>query len=95
MARSDDSTTFHTTAEWRASGHDAAAGHLTYPAESRENADGLCERLRDELPDVGANEYCMTLEFIRLDYDVETAARKIFEAPELDDFLGTRLFEGR
>ncbi len=46
-------------------------------------------------PDVGDDEYCVTLEFIRLEYDVEKAARKIFDAPELDDFLGARLFEGR
>lgn len=45
-------------------------------------------------PDVG-DEYCVTLEFIRIEYDVEKAARKIFDAPELDDFLGARLFEGR
>ena len=46
-------------------------------------------------PDVGDGEPCLTLEFIRLEYDVERAARKILETPELDDFLGTRLFEGR
>ena len=48
-----------------------------------------------ELPEVDEDEYCTTLEFIRLEYDVEKAARKIFDTPELDDFLGTRLFEGR
>ncbi|MCH9002010.1 MAG: metallophosphoesterase family protein [Planctomycetes bacterium] len=48
-----------------------------------------------EPPEVGENEYCTTVEFIRLEYDVEKAARKIFDTPELDDFLGTRLFEGR
>jgi len=48
-----------------------------------------------EPPEVDENEYCTTLEFIRLEYDVEKAARKIFDTPELDDFLGTRLFEGR
>ncbi len=46
-------------------------------------------------PGVDENGYCTTLEFIRLEYDVEQSARKIFDAPELDDFLGTRLFEGR
>jgi predicted phosphodiesterase len=46
-------------------------------------------------PDVGEGEYCVTLEFIRLEYDIEKAARKIYDVPELDDFLGTRLFEGR
>ncbi len=48
-----------------------------------------------ELPEVDEDEYCTTLEFIRLEYDIEKAARKIFDTPELDDFLGTRLFEGR
>jgi len=46
-------------------------------------------------PEVGEGEYCVTLEFIRLEYDIEKAARKIYDVPELDDFLGTRLFEGR
>jgi len=46
-------------------------------------------------PAVGNGEYCVTFEFVRLDYDIERAARRIFETPELDDFLGSRLFEGR
>lgn len=48
-----------------------------------------------EAADVDDDEYCTTVEFIRLEYDVEKAARKIFETSELDDFLGTRLFDGR
>ena len=44
-------------------------------------------------PDVGEDEYCTTLEFVRFEYDIEKAARKIFDTPDLDDFLGTRLFE--
>lgn len=48
-----------------------------------------------EVPEVDEDEYCTTIEFVRLEYDVEKAARKIFDTPELDDFLGTRLFEGR
>lgn len=48
-----------------------------------------------EPPDVGEDDYCTTIEFVRLEYDIEKAARKIFDTPELDDFLGTRLFEGR
>jgi diadenosine tetraphosphatase ApaH/serine/threonine PP2A family protein phosphatase len=35
------------------------------------------------------------VEFVRLPYDIETAAAKIRENPCLDDFLGTRLFEGK
>ncbi len=48
-----------------------------------------------EPPQVGEGDYLTTLEFVRLEYDIEKAARKIYETPELDDFLGTRLFEGR
>ena len=48
-----------------------------------------------EEPEVGHGEYCATMEFVRLEYDIEKAARKIYDTPELDDFLGTRLFEGR
>jgi diadenosine tetraphosphatase ApaH/serine/threonine PP2A family protein phosphatase len=35
------------------------------------------------------------VEFLRVEYDVETAMRKIQAVGELDDFLGTRLVEGR
>jgi hypothetical protein len=39
---------------------------------------------------------CRTVvEFVRLDYDIQKAVRKILDNPELDDFLGTRLLEGR
>jgi len=39
---------------------------------------------------------CRTVvEFVRLEYDVQKAVRKILDNPELDDFLGTRLLEGR
>jgi hypothetical protein len=48
-----------------------------------------------DLPEVGENEFCITLEFVRLEYDIEKSARKIYDTQELDDFLGTRLFEGR
>ena len=34
------------------------------------------------------------LEFRRVEYDVESAARRIFEQPELPDILGQRLLEG-
>jgi predicted phosphodiesterase len=35
------------------------------------------------------------VEFIRLEYDVEKTVHKILNTPELDDFLGHRLLEGR
>lgn len=46
-------------------------------------------------PDAGPNEYCTIIEFVRLEYDIEKSARKVYDVPELDDFLGSRLFEGR
>jgi len=36
-----------------------------------------------------------TIEFVRVEYDVETTVRKILSEPALDDLLGTRLYEGR
>ena len=36
-----------------------------------------------------------TIEFIRLPYDVDTTVRKVAETAELDNFLGTRLLDGR
>ncbi len=33
--------------------------------------------------------------FVRLEYDYETAAKKIYETQQLDNFEGDRLFEGR
>ncbi len=35
------------------------------------------------------------VEFIRLEYDIEKACAKIKAVPELDDFLGERLWDGR
>ena len=35
------------------------------------------------------------IEFRRVEYDIETTVNKIFAIPELDDFLGERLREGR
>jgi diadenosine tetraphosphatase ApaH/serine/threonine PP2A family protein phosphatase len=36
-----------------------------------------------------------TVRFRRVPYDVETTRRKIYDTPELDNFLGDRLLEGR
>lgn len=41
------------------------------------------------------NGYRAEVEFIRVEYDVEKAVNKILAVPELDDFLGTRLLDGR
>ncbi len=35
------------------------------------------------------------VEFVRVEYDVEKAVAKVKAVPELDDFLGERLYEGR
>ena len=35
------------------------------------------------------------LEFRRIEYDIETTIRKIYDIPELDNFLGDRLRDGR
>jgi hypothetical protein len=35
------------------------------------------------------------LTFRRVEYDVEKTIRKIYDTPELDNFLGDRLREGR
>ncbi len=35
------------------------------------------------------------VEFIRVEYDIEKTVQKILNTPELDDFLGHRLLEGR
>jgi diadenosine tetraphosphatase ApaH/serine/threonine PP2A family protein phosphatase len=36
-----------------------------------------------------------TVEFVRVPYDFETVNKRVLEIPELDDYLGTRLKEGR
>ena len=36
-----------------------------------------------------------TVEFRRVPYDIDVTAQKIYDIPELDDFLGDRLREGR
>ena len=40
-------------------------------------------------------EYKAEVDFIRIEYDIEKAVKKIFAVAELDDFLGTRLLDGR
>ena len=46
-------------------------------------------------PPAGANGHRDTVEFVRVEYDVEKAVKKVLAVDELDDFLGTRLLEGR
>ncbi len=42
-----------------------------------------------------ADGYRATVEFVRIEYDVEKTVKKVLAVDELDDFLGTRLLEGR
>jgi diadenosine tetraphosphatase ApaH/serine/threonine PP2A family protein phosphatase len=35
------------------------------------------------------------IEFVRVPYDVDATVRKVEAIPELDNFLGTRLLDGR
>lgn len=35
------------------------------------------------------------IEFVRLEYDIDSTVKKILAEPALDDFLGQRLYEGR
>ncbi len=35
------------------------------------------------------------IEYVRVEYDIDTTAKKIRDNPHLDDFLGTRLYEGK
>ena len=65
---------------------------LVYPHENGEGATGggrgsiVAQALRCSVDQV---------EFVRLEYDIDAVARKIYEIPELDNMLGQRLFEGR
>ncbi len=40
-------------------------------------------------------DYWATVEFVRIEYDTEKAVKRILAVPDLDDFLGTRLLDGR
>ena len=46
----------------------------------------------DSVPKDG---YRAEVEFLRIEYDIEKAVKKVFAVPDLDDFLGTRLLDGR
>jgi hypothetical protein len=43
----------------------------------------------------GGRDQRVIVEFVRVEYDVEQAVHKILKEPELDDFLGQRLLDGR
>jgi predicted phosphodiesterase len=39
--------------------------------------------------------YVATVEYVRVEYDIQKAVQKALDTPDLDDFLGLRLLEGR
>lgn len=39
--------------------------------------------------------HAMGVEFVRLEYDIDTVVRKVEQIPDLNDFFGHRLLEGR
>ncbi len=47
--------------------------------------------------DIGPDEdgYVATVEYVRVEYDIQKAVQKALDLPDLDDFLGLRLLEGR
>jgi diadenosine tetraphosphatase ApaH/serine/threonine PP2A family protein phosphatase len=46
-------------------------------------------------PPSGAGPAAPHIEFVRLPYDVDTTVKKVEAIAELDNFLGTRLLDGR
>lgn len=50
-----------------------------------------------DVSDIDPDEegYVSTVEFVRVEYDIQKAVQKALDTPELDDFLGLRLLEGR
>ena len=72
--------------------HDTRAGYVVV----YENGESPLDKNASANPATGAaGGYRATIEFIRVEYDVEKAVRKVLAVDELDDFLGTRLLEGR
>jgi predicted phosphodiesterase len=70
--------------------HDTRAGYVVVYEndESPLEDDGPARR-------APADGYRATVEFVRVEYDIEKAVKKVLAVDELDDFLGTRLLEGR
>jgi len=58
-----------------------------------DGSDGALERPASTAVATGCS--VEQVEFVRLEYDIEKTAQKIYAEPELDDLLGNRLFEGR
>ena len=72
--------------------HDTRAGYVVV----YENGESPLDKNGSANPATGAaGGYRATIEFVRVEYDIEKAVRKVLAVDELDDFLGTRLLEGR
>ena len=51
--------------------------------------------VRGSLVEAASGKTVKQVEFVRLEYDIEATVQKILAEPELDDFLGQRLYDGR
>jgi predicted phosphodiesterase len=60
-----------------------------------EKGDDVGEVRTTSLVDEAMSDTLQQLEFVRIEYDIETTIKKITAQEELDDFLGHRLLEGR
>lgn len=67
-------------------------GSVGQPRDRDIRASYVVVTVQDRVPN---NGYRADVAFHRVDYDVERAVKKILAVPELDDFLGTRLLDGR
>ncbi|MFQ5806525.1 MAG: metallophosphoesterase family protein [Phycisphaerae bacterium] len=71
---------------------DPRAGYvLVYPHESAQSDNPGPASLVKQAMQCSIDQ----VEFVRLEYDIEAIVKKILAEPELDDMLGTRLYEGR
>ena len=70
---------------------DPRAGYVViHTTDDEDNGDG-----KRSLVDAAKGKTVKQVEFVRLEYDIETTVQKILAEPELDDFLGHRLYDGR
>ncbi len=67
-------------------------GSVGQPRDRDVRASFVVVTKEDNKPD---GEYRAQVEFVRVEYDIDKAVKKILAVTELDDFLGTRLLEGR
>ena len=70
--------------------HDTRAGYVVVYEGDESPLDGGSSG-----KSASVNSYRATAEFVRVEYDIEKAVKKVLAVDELDDFLGTRLLEGR